>query len=546
MRKVLATLVALSLLISVFTGVLAPVPEAKAAGPAPIVLGAAGNFEILAKSGISTTGTSSVTGDIGVSPAPAGTITGFALVADPTNVFATSSQVTGKVYAATYGLPTPANMSTAVSNMQAAYVDAATRTPATGASLNIGGGTVAGQTLAPGLYTWGSNVTITTDLTLSGGANDVWIFQISGTLNLATGKSIILAGGAQASNIFWQVAGAVTLLPTSHFEGNILAQTNIALQNGATLNGRALSQTAVTLDANTVSLSGATPTPTPAPAPPPKPFSLPVPAPPGEVYHNTFLIGYPDGTFKPDRNVSRAEVAAALTRALGLGWSNTAPSYTDVPATHWSSGNIQIMKDEGIMLGDTSGTFRPDAFITRAEAATLVLRMLKIAPIQNLVASSFKDVPVTNWAVGYIEAMQKNGLITGYPDGTYKPDAQILRSEFAALANRALGRGIGSSSQTAGLAASVHWPDVPATYWAYLDILEASTPHTVADAARLNRNIVLKSKTVPLFSDGTSPVTIHKVGDVLTAIVPVDGLLPDGSAPAARKVTVVITIKLKP
>ncbi|HEY5485640.1 MAG TPA: hypothetical protein VIJ80_02940, partial [Candidatus Cryosericum sp.] len=122
----------------------------------------------------------------------------------------------------------------------------------------------------------------------------------------------------------------------------------------------------------------------------------------------------------------------------------------------------------------------------------------------------------------------------------------ILRSEFAALANRALGRGIGSSSQTAGLAASVHWPDVPATYWAYLDILEASTPHTVVNAVKLNRTIVLKTKTIPLFSDGAATVTIHKVGDVLTAIVPVDGLLPDGSVPAARKVTVVITIKLKP
>src|SRR5450830_30822 len=261
MRKVLATLVALSLLISVFTGVLAPVPEAKAAGPAPIVLGAAGNFEILAKSGISTTGTSSVTGDIGVSPAAAGAITGFALVADPTYVFSKSSQVTGKVYAATYGLPTPANMSTAVSNMQAAYVDAATRTPATGANLNLGAGTVAGQTLAPGLYTWGSNVTITTDLTLSGSANDVWIFQISGTLGIATGKQVFLSGGAQAKNIFWQVAGAVTLQASSRFEGIILAKTKIAMQNGATLNGRALAQTAVTLIATTISAPTSVPTP---------------------------------------------------------------------------------------------------------------------------------------------------------------------------------------------------------------------------------------------------------------------------------------------
>jgi uncharacterized repeat protein (TIGR01451 family) len=267
---------------------------------------------------------------------------------------------------------------------------------------------------------------------------------------------------------------------------------------------------------------------------------------PEEVYHHTFFIGYPDGMFKPERNVSRAEVAAALSRALGLGWSDTRPSYPDVPATHWASGYIQIMTVEGIMIGDASGTFRPDAFITRAEAATLLLRMLKVEPFHNLTVSSFNDVPATHWALGYIESMQKYGLITGYPDGTYKPNAHILRSEFTAIADRALGREISNSSQITGLGRGILWPDVPTSHWAYLYILEASTPHTVEQANRLNRTIVLKSKTVPLFSDGTSTVTIHKVGDVLTAIVPVDGLRPDGSAPAARKVTVRITIKLVP
>ena len=188
------------------------------------------------------------------------------------------------------------------------------------------------------------------------------------------------------------------------------------------------------------------------------------------------------------------------------------------------------MKDEGIMIGDVSGTFRPDAFITRAEAAAVLLRMLKVAPFHNLTASSFKDVPATHWALGYIESMQKYGLITGYPDGTYKPDAHILRSEFTAIADRALGREISKSSQVTGLGGDIRWPDVPVSHWAYLYILEASTPHTVEQANRLNRTIVLKSKTVPLFSDGTSAVTIRKVGDVLTAIVPVDGLLPNGSA----------------
>ena len=265
-----------------------------------------------------------------------------------------------------------------------------------------------------------------------------------------------------------------------------------------------------------------------------------------EVYHHTFFVGYPDGMFKPERNVSRAEVATALSRALGLGWSNTSPSFPDVPATHWASGYIQIMVDEGIMEGDASGTFRPDAFITRAEAAAVLLRMLKVEPFHNLLSSSFNDVPATHWALGYIESMQKYGLITGYPDGTYKPDAHILRSEFTAIADRGLGREISASSQVTGLSGDVRWPDVPASHWAYLYILEASTPHTVENANRLNRTIVLKSKTIPLFSDGTSAVTIRKVGDILTAIVPVDGLRPDGTAPAARKVTVVVTIKLAP
>jgi uncharacterized repeat protein (TIGR02543 family) len=252
MRRVLATLVVLSLVMSMFTGVFAPMPEARAAGPAIVNLGRAGNFAILAKTGISTTGVTHVTGDIGVSPAAASFITGFGLTKDSSNTFATSSLVNGNVYSADYTPPTPANMTAAIGDMQTAYTNAAGRAAGVGPNLNLGAGTVAGQTLAPGTYTWGSNVTITTDLTLSGSADDVWLFQITGTLDIATGKQILLVGGALAKNIFWQVSDAVTFSPGSHFEGNILAMTNIAMQTGATLNGRALSQTAVTLDANIV------------------------------------------------------------------------------------------------------------------------------------------------------------------------------------------------------------------------------------------------------------------------------------------------------
>jgi len=217
---------------------------------APVPLGTAGNFAVLAKSGISTTGTTSIVGDIGISPAAATFITGFGLIMDASNQFSTSSLVTGKVYAADYTPPTPANMTTAVSDMQIAYTNAAGRTLPD--ATELGAGNIGGMTLAPGLYKWGTGVIIPTDVTLSGGANDVWIFQIAQTLDVSNGAHVNLSGGAQAKNIFWQVAGQATLGTTSVFNGNILCQTAIVLNTGATLNGRALAQTAVTLDASAV------------------------------------------------------------------------------------------------------------------------------------------------------------------------------------------------------------------------------------------------------------------------------------------------------
>ncbi len=224
-------------------------------------LGLASNFVILSKSGISNTGTSAITGNIGVSPIAATAITGFGLTMDSTNTFSKSSLVSGNVYASTYTSPTPATMTTAVSNMETAYTDAAGRTNPT--ATELGAGNIGGMTLAPGLYKWGTNVTIPTDVTLSGGANDVWIFQIGGNLNISSGKKVILSGGAQASNIFWQVAGQTTLGTTSVFNGTILDQTAIVMNTGATLNGRALAQTAVTLDSNIVSSPVAVSAPTP-------------------------------------------------------------------------------------------------------------------------------------------------------------------------------------------------------------------------------------------------------------------------------------------
>jgi trimeric autotransporter adhesin len=216
-----------------------------ALGPGPVLLGAAGNFAILTKAGITDVPSSAITGNIGTSP-----ISGSA-------IGVTCPEVTGAVFSVDAAGPAckvtaPSLLTTAVANMQTAYTDAAGRPAGVGPFLNVGGGTVAGQTLVAGVYTWNTPVTITTDLTLSGGPTDVWIFQITGTLDMAVAKKVILIGGAQAKNIFWQVAGAVTLKPGSHFEGIILAQTNIAMQTGASINGRLLAQTAVSLQQNRV------------------------------------------------------------------------------------------------------------------------------------------------------------------------------------------------------------------------------------------------------------------------------------------------------
>jgi len=221
-----------------------------AVGPMAVNLGNAGNYVILAKSAISTVPTSAVIGDIGLSPAAASFITGFSLAVDSSGTYSTSSQVTGRVYAADYTEPTPTNLTTAINNMQTAYTDAAGRLLPD--FTNVGAGNIGGLILVPGLYNWTTGVTIPTDVILNGGPNDTWIFQIAGTLTMAGGAKVVLSGGAQNKNIFWQTSGAVTINAAAKLEGIVLSQTAVTLGAGAIVNGRLLAQTAVTLNANAV------------------------------------------------------------------------------------------------------------------------------------------------------------------------------------------------------------------------------------------------------------------------------------------------------
>ena len=223
----------------------------QAQGPAPVALGTAGNFVILAKTGITNAATSVITGDIGVSPIDSTAITGFALTGVGTiDGYTSSTQVTGRVYASDYvaaspAPDTPANLVTAVGAMEAAYTDAAGRVSPNFTELSTGA--IGGLTLVPGLYNWTSAVSIATDVTISGGPNDVWIFQITGALTMAADTHVTLLGGALPKNIFWQVAGATTLAANASFKGVILSATTIGMGAGATVDGRLLAQTNVTL-----------------------------------------------------------------------------------------------------------------------------------------------------------------------------------------------------------------------------------------------------------------------------------------------------------
>jgi hypothetical protein len=211
---------------------------------ASVNLGAAGTFALLSKSGVTDVYASAITGDVGSSP-----ITGAAILIS-------CAEVTGTIYSVDAAGPAPcvvtnaSLLTTAVGDMQAAYTDAA------GRSLpdftELGAGEIGGLTLTPGLYKWGTGVLISTDVTLNGGPNDVWIFQVAGTLTQASATRVTLTGGAVAKNVIWQVAGATTIGTTAHFEGILLDQTSIAVNTGASVTGRLLAQTAVTLQMNAV------------------------------------------------------------------------------------------------------------------------------------------------------------------------------------------------------------------------------------------------------------------------------------------------------
>jgi hypothetical protein len=220
--------------------------------PDIVDIGKAGEYTILAKSGISNVAPSRIQGNIAVSPITGTSMTGFDLILETEGRYSTSDQFEGKAYAANYVAPTPATLTTAVSNMEAAYTDAAGRA-GDGDKLNLGSGKLgeyvgsSDNKLTAGVYTFGtSDVTIKENIYFSGDAKSVFIIRMTGNLRQMTDTSVIL-GEVKAENIFWQIAGNVVVEEGASMAGVLLVKTDVLFMTGSFLEGRVLSQTAVNL-----------------------------------------------------------------------------------------------------------------------------------------------------------------------------------------------------------------------------------------------------------------------------------------------------------
>ena len=192
--------------------------------------------------------------------------------------------------------------------------------------------------------------------------------------------------------------------------------------------------------------------------------------------HFAFLVGYTDGTFGPERNMTRAEVTTMFARLLteqieaDKTYSNT---FSDVPKGYWAANYIGYMQQFGIITGYSDGSFRPNAPVTRAEFAAIASRFEKLTEGSK----SFTDVPDTYWAARYINFAATRGWVTGYSDGTFKPENTITRAEVAAATCRLLERSADQSYIRSHLKELRTFADMTESHWAYWYAMEAANGH---------------------------------------------------------------------
>lgn len=200
--------------------------------------------------------------------------------------------------------------------------------------------------------------------------------------------------------------------------------------------------------------------------------------------HFAYVQGYPDGTVKPTGNITRAETAAILFRLMDEGsrktYYSTKSGFRDVATGSWYNTYVATLNNAGVITDSSNGYFRPNEAITRAELAAMLANFTETAGAANY----FNDVSARYWAANAIAICAKLGWITGYPDGSFRPDRNVTRAELMAMINRATGRA--PKSADAFLPGMKTWSDNTADKWYYLDVQEATNSHsyTVKDSEK--------------------------------------------------------------
>ena len=194
--------------------------------------------------------------------------------------------------------------------------------------------------------------------------------------------------------------------------------------------------------------------------------------------HYSYLIGYSDGTVRPNGRITRAEVATIFFRLLTddarqRNWSSE-NNFSDVSADKWYNNAVSTLCHMGVLGGYSDGTFRPNAPITRAEFAKIAVSFSQANG--SAVYSYFTDVKTTDWFAPYVTAAKDSGLIEGYSDGSFKPENRITRAEACAIVNRVLGRK--PSKNHMKISGRIDWPDCTTADWFYEAIMEATNSHT--------------------------------------------------------------------
>ena len=191
--------------------------------------------------------------------------------------------------------------------------------------------------------------------------------------------------------------------------------------------------------------------------------------------HIRYIYGYEDGTFGPEKNITRAEVAVIFYRLTdeshGVDEGPYKTAFSDVAVGSWYYDAVAYLEHYKILAGYPDGTFRPNDFISRAEFAKIAA---VFAGLSNTVTLTFPDVPTSHWAAGYILSAADKGWVTGFPDGTFRPEDKITRVQVVTIINRMMERSIEKEDIPA---TALKFPDVPESHWGYADVVEASSEH---------------------------------------------------------------------